>query len=312
MKKLFLAIALLASVASCTKDDVINESKEAIGFAGPFVENSTKADDPSYSGDTPFTAFNVWGTVYGNGNTVAIFANDAVSGTVGTGAWTCTTKTNYWIAGAEYYFAALANADEDADAVTLGADKLPATVTYTADQTDLVYAKSEKYTGEESGNDLVALTFNHLLSLVNFTVNNGSQSAIGYSFNVKNIKITGTTKGKYYIQAVESKTAGTWEKLTGGDYDFVDVLTVNNTTSSDDCDKAMLVIPGTVTVSFVVETCVNGTAIRSKSYSKSGITLAAGNSYNFVVVPEVGEEIKFSVASNPTWTTNAAENIPLQ
>ena len=308
MKKLFLAIALLASVASCTKDDVINESKEAIGFAGPFVENSTKATDPSYSGDADFTTFKVWGTVNGNGNTVAIFANDAVSGTVGTASvWTC-EKKNYWIAGAKYNFAALANAGT----VTLGTDKLPATVEYTANQTDLVYAKSTEYTGKESGNELVKLTFNHLLSLVNFTVNNGSQSVTGYSFNVMNIKITGTTKGKYYIQAADSKTAGTWEKLTGGDYDFDDELTVNNSTNSDDCDEAMLVIPGTVTVSFVVETCVNGTAIRSKSYSKGDITLAAGNSYNFVVEPKVGEEIKFSVASDPTWTTNDDDDITIQ
>ena len=306
MKKLFLAIALLASVASCTKDDVINESKEAIGFAGPFVENSTKATDPSYSGTAAFTTFNVWGTVNGNGNTVAIFANDTVSGTVGTGAWT-STKKNYWIAGAKYNFAALANAVT----VTLGSDNLPATVTYTANQTDLVYAKSAEYTGKESSNELVALTFNHLLSLVNFTVKNGSQSATGYSFNVKNIKINGASAGKYYIQAAEGKAAGTWDVTASNGY-TINTITVNNSTASADCGTALLVIPGTVTVSFDVETCVNGTAIGSKSYSKSNITLAAGNSYNFVVEPKVGEEIKFSVANDPTWTTNADENITIQ
>ena len=300
MKKLFLAIALLASVASCTKDDVINESKEAIGFAGPFVENSTKATDPSYSGTTAFTAFNVWGTVNGNNNTVAIFANDAVTGTVGTGKEWTSTKKNYWIAGAKYNFAALANAGT----VTLGTDnKLPATVEYTANQTDLVYAKSVEYTGLESGNPLVALTFNHLLSLVNFTVTNGSLSATGYSFNVKNIKIAGASAGKYYIQAVDSKAAGTWDVTASNGY-TINPITVNNDTASADCGTALLVIPGTVTVSFVVETCVNGTAIRSKSYSSETITLAAGNSYNFVVEPKVGEEIKFSVESNPTWKNN--------
>ena len=311
MKKLFLAIALLASVASCTKDDVINESKEAIGFAGPFVENSTKATDPSYSGTEPFEAFNVWGTVNGGNGTVAIFADDAVSGTVGTASvWTC-EKKNYWIAGAKYNFAALANAGT----VTLGSDKLPATVTYTALQGDLVYAKSAEYTGKESANPLVALTFNHLLSLVNFTVNNGSPSATGYSFNVKNIKIDGASAGKYYIQAVDSKAAGTWEATANDGY-TINTITVNNSIASADCGKALLVIPGTVTVSFDVETCVaeggNVVAIRSKSYSKGDITLAAGNSYNFVVVPEVGEEIKFSVESKPTWKTNADENITIQ
>jgi hypothetical protein len=125
---------------------------------------------------------------------------------------------------------------------------------------------------------------------------------------VKNIKINGASAGKYYIQAADSKAAGTWEATANNGY-TINTITVDHSIASKDCGTALLVIPGTVTVSFVVEICVaeNGTpvAIGSKSYSKENITLNAGNSYNFVVEPKVGEEIKFNVESNPGWTTNA-------
>lgn len=300
MKKTLIALAALAMVAACNKAEVISALEaEEIAFNEAFVENVTKATDPSYSGTADFTSFNVWGTVYGGTNLVGIFEGDNVTGTVGANnEWTC-TKKQYWVKDAKYNFAALANAAN----VTLGTDLLPKTVTYTANQTDLVYAKSAEYIGKESDNPLVAFTFNHLLSLVNFTVENGSQSATGYSFEVNNIKIAGATEGTYYIQADGNKAAGTWEATKNDNY-TISTITVDNNTKSADCGTALLVIPGTVSVTFNVDILCNKTKIGTKAYSKTGITLAAGNSYNFVVTPAVGQEIRFNVANNPTWTTN--------
>ena len=297
MKKTLIALAALATLAiSCNKAEIISAPEaEEIAFDKAFVENVTKATDPSYSGTADFTSFNVWGTVNGVEGTVAIFANDQVSGVVGANnEWTC-TKKQYWVKDAKYNFAALANAGT----VTLGTDLLPKTVTYTANQTDLVYAKSAEYTGKDSDNDLVAFTFNHLLSLVNFTVANGSQSATGYSFEVNNIKIAGATAGTCDV----TTSPVSWTQSTAGTYSISNI-TVNNSTASADCGTALLIIPGTVSVSFNVDIIYNDTKIGTKDYSKGNITLAAGNSYNFVVTPVVGQEIKFNVATNPTWTTN--------
>ncbi|MBQ9137032.1 MAG: fimbrillin family protein [Alistipes sp.] len=294
MKKIFIAMLALAA-ASCAKNEVVELNREAIGFGDVFVENATRATDPSYSGTADFTSFQVWGTVNGGAGLVAIYADDSVSGAVGANSvWTCTSQKQYWVKDAEYYFAALANADN----VALGDDKLPKTVTYTADQTDLVYAKSAKYVGLESDNPLVAFTFNHLLSLVNFTVENGSQEAEGYSFEVNGITIAGTTGGTCDVTA--SPVA--WTQTTAGNYS-IDAITVDNSTASKDCGTALLVIPGTVSVSFNVDILCDGTKIATKAYSKADITLAAGNSYNFVVTPKVGEEIKFNVENDPTWTS---------
>lgn len=303
MKKTFITLMTLAALAiSCNKVEVINTPEaEEIAFNKAFIENVTKATDPSYSGTSDFTSFNVWGTVNGGAGTVSIFANDEVTGIVGTdNEWTC-TKKQYWVKDAQYYFAALANASN----VTLGADLLPETVTYTANQTDLVYAKSIEYTGLESNNPLVAFTFNHLLSLVKFTVNNGSQSATDYSFDVNNITINGTTVGTCDV----TTSPVSWSQTTAGNY-TINNISVNNSINSADCGTALLVIPGEVSVSFNVDILCDGTKIGTKPYSKTNITLAPGNSYNFVVEPSVGQEIKFNVASDPTWTAN--DNITIQ
>jgi hypothetical protein len=246
MKKILFALAALAMVAiSCNKAEIISALEpEEIAFNKAFVENVTKATDPSYSGTTDFTSFNVWGTVNGGAGLVAIFAGDVVSGTVGANnEWTC-SKKQYWVKDANYNFAALANAAT----VTLGDDNLPETVTYTANQTDLVYAKSAEYTGLESNNPLVAFTFSHLLSLVNFTVKNGSQSATGYSFKVKDITIDGATSGTCDV----TTTPVTWASTENEGY-MIDPITVNNSTASADCGTALLVIPGTVSVTFNVD-----------------------------------------------------------
>lgn len=303
MKKLFISILAVAALVSCSKDEVINANQgELITFGDAFVENSTRATDPSYSGTTDFTSFNVWGTVDGGNGLVAIYANNTVTGTVGADSeWTCSVVKQYWIKDAKYNFAALANAES----VALGDDKLPKTVTYTANQSDLVYAKSVEYTGKESGNPKVEFTFNHLLSKVNFTVKNGSKDATGYSFVVKDINIAGASTGTCDVTA----SPVTWTATVSNGY-TINNITVNNNTASADCGTELLVIPGSVTVSFTVDICFTesgGSAVvlGSKNYTSTETTLAPGNSYNFIVEPKVGEEIKFTVANDPTWTTNS-------
>ena len=306
MKKLLISMLAVATLASCAKEETLSFDKgEAIQFGNAFVDNATRAANaPSYSGTTDFTSFQVWGTVKATetATPVAIYADATVTGTVGENSvWTCNTVKQYWINGALYNFAALANAGT----VTLGADLLPKTVTYTANQTDLVYAKSAQYTGKTSGNALVAFTFQHLLSKVNFTVVNGSQSATGYSFQVRDINIAGASAGTCDV----TTTPVTWTATANNGY-TIDSITVDNATASKDCGTALLVVPGNVTVSFNVDIIVGGQVLGTKGYTSEVTTLAPAHSYNFVVTPTVGEEIKFSVANDPTW--NNGGDIPIQ
>lgn len=288
-----LAVAVLVS---CSNEEVLEVNKcEAISFGNAFVDNATRATDPSLGTTAnPLTTFNVWGTVKGNSDLVAIFANDEVTGTVGANStWTCTSKTQYWINGAKYNFAALVNAGT----VTLGTDLLPATVAFESDgSTDLLYAKSAEYTGQATGNSKVAFTFEHLLSKVYLKVTNKSAAASNYSFLVKNIKVNAPkTAGTYTI---DNKT---WSATTG-DYTFANI-TVAGGAANAECAAEQLIIPGEATISFDVDILVNGTLVSTTPYAYS-TTLAAANAYSFNIQVSVGEPIQFTVETNPTWTEN--------
>lgn len=307
MKKIFIALAALATIAACNKDEVIETQEgEQIAFSNAFVENTTKAAaDPSLgTAGNPFTSFKVWGTVGG----VSIYAGSEVTGEVGStivndkevaNIWTCESVKQYWVKGAQYKFSALANAGT----VTLGDDKLPAktTIDASAGNVDLLYAEPVSRVGVATGNEPVKFTFNHLLSKVKFSVKNNSTSATGYSFEVKSITITCPKTGT--IKLADK----TWESLgTASAYDITS-LTVDNSKDSEECTNELLLIPGSVSISYVVDVKLNGTVIATHNLtSPYTASIVGGNSYNFVVTVSVGEEIKFSVVDNPStsWSTS--------
>ena len=313
MKKIFIVLTALATIAACNKAEVIETQEgEQIAFSNAFVENTTKAaTDPSLGTEgNPFESFNVWGTVGG----VPIYAGDVVTGTVGstivdgkeTNLWTCTSVKQYWIKGAQYKFSALANAGT----VTLGDDKLPAKTTFdaTAANVDLLYAEPVERVGLASGNPAVEFTFNHLLSKVKFTVNNNSQSAEGYSFDVKNITITCSKTGTVILAPKNDATNPSdknWENLSTAAAYSIPTVTVNNETPSEECASELLLIPGSVSINYTVDIKCNGTTIATHTPTAAyTTTLVGGNSYNFVVKVAVGEEITFSVDQNPSWTND--------
>ncbi|MBR5206215.1 MAG: fimbrillin family protein [Alistipes sp.] len=296
MKKFFVSMLAVAALASCAKEETLTFDKgEAIGFSS-FVDNATRATDPSYGGATgqkPLTSFKVWGTANG----VSIFNDTVVTGSVG-GSWSYSTK-QYWIEGVKYNFAALVNADN----VTLGSDKLPAKIEFESNgSTDLLYVRTDEITGQATGyNSPVNLTFNHLLSKVHIGVKNNSSSAVGYSFLVKDIKINAPKNGTYYIQNIDEKTAGTWD-VTNSDYSFANI-SVKDATA--ECNAEQLLIPGSATVSFNVDIIYTNdknveSTIVTKNYSKN-VTLVAGNAYNFNIITSVGDPIEFTVTQQPTW-----------
>ena len=295
MKKIFIAFAALATIAACNKADVIEtQDGEQIAFSNAFVENTTKgAVDPSLgTTENPFTSFDVWGTVGG----VAIYDGAEVTGAVGN-LWTCTSVKQYWIKDAQYKFSALANAGT----IELGGDNLPAKTTFdaTAADVDLLYAEPVTRVGVASGNEPVAFTFKHLLSKVKFTVNNKSQAATGYSFDVRNITITCPKTGT--IKLADKK----WESLSAAEAYSVPIVTVDNTKASEECENELLLIPGSVSINYAVDIKCDGTVIATHTPAGAHTTtLVGGNSYNFVVNVSVGEEITFSVDQNPAWINN--------
>ena len=252
MKKIFLAIALLSSVASCTKDDVTSQNREAIGFGGPFISNTLKgAIDPSYvttndNSKNNLTSFNVYGAVEGvnifNGNTVS-----KGTSAYGTAAWSCDGTTQYWVAGANYIF------DAVVDATVVNTDNttgLPQSLSYTAStQKDMLHNRVTTTGKPSTNNGLVTFTFTHLLSKVKFTVENTtSADATNYRYTVTDITITDAyAAGKYaVVDQKDSKnvdvTKNTWFDLTPGTQTIADMTIASNKT--EECATEVLLIPG--------------------------------------------------------------------
>lgn len=295
MKKTFIAILAVAALAACNKAEVVEVNPgEAIAFGDAFVDNATKATDPTY-GTVALTKFNVYGTVTGKGEgtgTVNIFAGDEVTGTVGENVWSCANK-QYWIDGATYNFAAVV----DATVATKDANDMPLTLT-TDGKKDVLYAEATA-TGKASGNGKVNFTFNHLLSKAMFTVT--SNTADGYYYSVKNIQITDAYQNGTYTIAT-----GTWAVSTTGVTSFGNIENVTAAdTNGKTCASEVLLIPTTedFNVTFTVELYKGNTLLSTKNYTKTVTNdLVKGNAYNFTLALSVGELIQFTVTSNPTWT----------
>ena len=341
MKKVFLSILAVAALASCVED---LGAGDAIDFGAPFVGNTTKAAaDPSYgAGAVQLTEFNVYGTVQGTGaGVVNIFDGDRVyGGTIGTtGVWQC-DETQFWIEGATYNFAAVADAK-----VTEYTNGMPTKLTTVAHGNDaaapyvkgflkdMLYDQPAEFKAAKNAENTYApvnFAFKHLLAKAQFVVTSNTEG--GYYYNVKDIKIHNFETGEYTI------STGKWDKeavATDKAYDLDDILNITkaNTLGKTEGDKFMtnetqvLLIPTTTNfqVEFVVElrndmgtldNTGDDALLREIHYTvtpptngaehKGPITvdtaLVQGYAYNFNLALTAGTEILFTVTSQPAWT----------
>jgi hypothetical protein len=222
MKKILIALCAVATLASCTKNEVLSYDKEAIGFENAFVDNSTRSvDDPSYTNSRLFPDFQVYGYVAGEPDvaSVPVFGADGVtvtgSGTGDSANWTYVDDdvvAQYWIAGAIYNFSAVAPVTDGGWTKT-AADKDATTLSFTNDGvTDLLYAQNPVYTAKTDGtkNGAVGFTFRHVLSKVKFSFEN-KYAATNSSIRVKNIQITDAYEtGNVVLKAATHATPTVW------------------------------------------------------------------------------------------------------
>lgn len=331
MKRLILTLAAVAAMVSCSKDDIVSQSsQQAIAFADAFVENSTRAVDGSYTNDT-LTEFEVYGTITGSqqngGGTANIFKQELVSKNLsgeGTGdEWKYNAAhTQYWIAGNTYNFKAIAdgNVSGVTEVVTDQYDMPTAIKLLDASkQKDILYAEdlNVEYT---SGEKTVDFTFEHLMAKAKFTVKNAITTDSGYSYMVKDVKITNAAKDAVYtIGTGWATTIGTY-KLSFGD--IVDERLINNNTPADyqPIDMAYntsgvsnyerLIIPTVTTginVEFTCELYKSRVLIdkQTKKIQADNLKITKGNAYNFVIsLGNPGEPIKFTVQNVTGWDTD--------
>jgi hypothetical protein len=312
MKKIFCAVLALAAMASCSKEYIVAEDKQAIGFGEAFVDNGTRAD---YStGNKEVQKFKVYGTVKGkydvNAPTVYIFDNETVSRPVDnlpTGydtseAWICTGALQYWVPNAYYNFTAVVDGELTADH-----SKINFTVADGTGNLDLLYATASAETdvdGAVSGdvtNDqstLVKFQFAHLLSKLQFNAPTHNMSA-NYSVVVTDIKVS-----KVVDKGVYSVGGGTWDKaadanVNGIELDFCDAEDTFET-------RQILPLNQELAVTIKYDVKFNGTKIAE--VTKNGTIPAQDyvKSTVYAITPNIeAKQIKFTVTGVTDWTTGS-------
>lgn len=322
MKKFFIAIVALAATVSCSNDDIISIDRQAIGFGNPFVENAVRAD---YSGNL-INSFKVYGTVTGNGNTVALYNGAIVTrgdATYGS-PFTC-TQPEYWVPSCTYAFQAVVDG-------AIADGKIAYTVGQDSDNdgiSDLLYATATATTNATAtpsgdiANDCVVFTFEHLLSKVGFTFTNTTGGK--YSYDVTSVSFVDYNKvGTYTIGGdtnADGKDDGSWgsytiEPKTALSFGVPGVVASTTPVSAPTTHQ---IIPGEqtlkVTINYVIR--YNNTEISATSIAEKSLnyTFEKGKSYNIAVtIPAPGQPIQFSVAATDgigTWTSNTGGNLDL-
>ena len=135
MKKIFLTMMAVTALTACTQDEVMEQNRTPIAFGNAFVDNASRAVDPSYSSTNKVTEFQVWGQLVGNtDNKVQLYKDVKVYSTKGNetknynSAWFC-DQVEYWVPSATYHFDAVANGTVSE---MLNSNGLPETITYPA------------------------------------------------------------------------------------------------------------------------------------------------------------------------------------
>ena len=333
MKKTILAVLALASVVACNKSEVLEVApQKAISFGNPFVENATKAIDPSWSNTKVFESFNVYGTISNGTETANIFNAVDVSSKTTTNTGTegvnktvwgyAESATQYWVPGNTYAFAAVVGGTGVTVNTTEAGYHMPETIKYDASsQTDLLYAKDDYGKFENNSPVCVEFGFNHLLAKAKFTFTNGCPK--GYTVTVTNVRITNAYADGEYTVGSSTWAPGTdTEELTFGNIvnsteTAENVEAVAILSGADNTEKLVyssnyerLLIPAEYTAlgiqfSYII-TNKEGIEVRKVTDKEASveITLAAGNSYNFTA--EIKEDltpITFTVTSTGSWTS---------
>lgn len=151
MKKTLFTILAAASLVACTKSEVVTVNQEAIAFDNAFVDNATKSvNDPSYTNTNLFSDFAVYGFVEGAVLFDGTKVSKGITNTDLTSGWKY-AGTQYWIAGAQYNFHAVAPMTAGGWTKTV-AEAASTTLSFTNNgTTDLLYATAAQE-GKVSGN----------------------------------------------------------------------------------------------------------------------------------------------------------------
>lgn len=307
-KSLHLGALALLTLASCASEETVEAPKgNAIDFGKAFINNSTRGGEDVTTAN--ISKFFVYG--YMKNFSGIVFAGQKV-GKNDAGAWTYSPLA-YWTPGNAYAFAALTTLD--------GVTFTPGETFPTAaaafgnieydnnGERDLAYAYAFQ-DAAASGWNKVNFTFNHLLSRVRLTFENGFTTP-NSTFTITNVKVSGD-----YTDGTIDLSTGTWTpKVSTNTAEYSYVLTngTNVAIGGKTISDFFFFMPnteGTYTITFDVQAYQNGVAVTAAPVTKRAtinVTLEKGNSYNLTasltekVVNPDAEPIEFDVEKVTDW-----------
>ncbi|MBR4871192.1 MAG: fimbrillin family protein [Alistipes sp.] len=322
MKKLLLAVVAVVGLTACFNEEVVRvQDSTAINFQADWVDHATRADkatDPSITTNN-ITGFDVWGFM--DQPDGVVFNREEVSGSKETGF--SYTNTQYWAAGHDYYFAALAPAQsENVTIDTTYANQLGlGVVNFTnVDGTeDLLYSAVGPVAAPALGeSEVVEFTFSHLLSKIKFTFKNGFSNKNAY-LDVKNIRINDVPANANVVLNKDWWSANPWTDYQGTtDLEFGDACDKISIGDSQESDFERFTIPAPATQNYevVFEVALyqgNRVAYEgTKTVVVENVELQRGKAYNFKTtltsqnITEDGKElmpIEFDVVAVEDWVT---------
>lgn len=321
MKKTILATLAIASMMSCSNDEVLDTpAKQAITFDNAFVEKAPgtrAAYDGSYTTGT-LKEFQVYGTITNaSGATGRVFTGDVVSynGT----AWTYTCPTQYWVPGNTYDFWAIADGNVDG-ATSVFTDKfVPKAINLldASQQKDVLLATRTYRNYQTTYGTVVEFTFHHLMAKAKFTVKNAITTNSGYSYKVSDIAVKTEKEAVYNIADGEwaiAETPATYSLSFGH---AVDVAIPEGAEAADiafdekvESNFDRLLIPNSkhITVTFKCELFKDGILIQTQERSVTTtkvVSLEQGKAYNFIIsLGNPGDPITFNVDKIEDWDTD--------
>ncbi len=337
MKKTILAVLALASVVACNKSEVLEVApQKAISFGNPFVDNSTKAIDGTFTSSNTPEAFKVYGTITNTDGDIAnIFNAVEVTKTSkadtdihGTDTWYYTgDAVQYWMPGNTYNFTAVVNGT-----VATNDNGMPATISYTvADQTDLLYATSGSIVCDGTQSN-VAFTLGHLLTKVKFNFTNNYPEATNFVVKIDDVSIVNAASSGVYTVGEQTP----WAPGADAALSFGPVVEEDETTSKTEgvymeygttysSNNVKLLVPESqvwqiaFTANVYYYDGTNYTLVKTYDYTTTplnsgtaALNLEAGKSYNFNIAIGQGlTPITFS-ATTADWVSGADQSITVQ
>ncbi|MBR5196982.1 MAG: fimbrillin family protein [Alistipes sp.] len=297
MKKLFVAVLAIAGLVACNNEETVLVKGNAPIAFDSFVENATRANDPSTT-TASLDAFDVW--AYMDELAGTVFVGEDV--TKRNGEWSY-QNTQYWVPGHDYYFTAIAPMNSE----NWSYNQVEKTIEFTNvdGSEDLLFESvvAEDVTSEQSA---VNLAFEHLLSKVKFTFVNGFLTDNAF-VKVEAVKMVAPNTGVYDI-ASES-----WTVAGSETYSFGDVAKLGMAEKAAAAEER-LTIPAAAdyTVTFKATLYMGEVEAMSQEFEVAvkNVLLEKGKAYNFVA--EVNPDsfklkaIEFDVVTVNEWVT--AEN----